>query len=310
MSESGKYGVENTFYFPLLDLGDPETFEAGVTIAAGDATVMKDGGAFASTTNLFVDEGSGWYSITLTATEMQAARIAVSIVDQTATKEWSDQGITIDTYGHASAQHEFDLDTSMAALVDLFHDEALSGHQTPGSHGRAVTLAGVVLAETTLTGTPTTTTFPLTAGSAVDNYYNDMSFIILSGALAGSTRVVTDYDGDTKTVTVDEALTSAPVATDAVVIKATHNHSLSQIGTEVNTQVLDVLTVDTFAELASIPTGAATIKNMIALLFMALRNPGTQTSTTKTLRNEGDSDDVGTETITPSATQFTKGGMS
>lgn len=71
--------------------------------ASGDTYLMKDEAAEANTTNGFTDEGS-CYSIALTATEMQAARIALNIEDQ-GTKAWADKCVIIETYGNASAQH-------------------------------------------------------------------------------------------------------------------------------------------------------------------------------------------------------------
>ena len=116
MAELRKYGVETRIYFPLIDFGTTD-YEAGVTIAAGDATISKDGGAFASVVgetddDLFVDEGGGLYSLKVAVAELQCATAVVRIVDQTSPKEWEDQMVLIDTYGNASAQHAFDLDTA------------------------------------------------------------------------------------------------------------------------------------------------------------------------------------------------------
>lgn len=105
-----KYGVAATIPFPLVGRGIQD-FEIAATFAAGDLNLMKDEGAEANTTNLPTDEGTG-YSIVLDATEMQMARGVVYIIDQTATKIWEDQSIIIETYGNASAQHAFDLDTA------------------------------------------------------------------------------------------------------------------------------------------------------------------------------------------------------
>lgn len=115
MEVQRKYGVEAKIIFPLVTK-DAADFLTGATLAAGDATISKDEGVFASTTNTIVEEGNGFYSLTLTATEMQAARICVSIRDQTATKEWEDQAVIMSTYGNASAQHEFDLDTATQSV--------------------------------------------------------------------------------------------------------------------------------------------------------------------------------------------------
>jgi hypothetical protein len=109
MSILRKYGVQTTFNFTLFEV-DGIDFRVDAAHASGDTKVMKDEGAEGNTTNGFTDEGQG-YSIVLTATEMQAARIVVYVVDQS-TKAWLDTSIVIETYGNASAMHAFDLDSN------------------------------------------------------------------------------------------------------------------------------------------------------------------------------------------------------
>lgn len=319
-----------------------------------------------------------------------------------------------------------------AAIADSVWDEALSGHQTAGSAGRSLTLSGVILSETTLTGTPTTTVFRLSAGSSTDDFYNDMELVFVDGNAGGLSRVITDYNGTTKDVTIDEALPVTPASGDAVVIRTEHKHSQSQIAVatrqemdsnstqlaaivadtnelqtnytstragyldninnsalqtttaqtgdsyarlgapvgasisadiatvdgnvdsiltdtnelqgdwtnggrldllldaikavtdnipasgalnnlsaaDVNAQVLDVLNTDTFSELSSIPAASTTLTNMVRLLYSMARNKTTQTSSTYTLRNDADSGNIGTATVSDDGTTFTKGEMS
>jgi hypothetical protein len=120
-----KYGVETKVDFVLFGTTGVD-FKSDASHAAGDTTVMKDEGDEASTTNAFVDEGKG-YSITLTATEMQAARVVVYVVDQ-GTKAWLDTAIVIETYGNASAMHAMDFDDAvrggMTALPNAAADAA------------------------------------------------------------------------------------------------------------------------------------------------------------------------------------------
>ena len=118
-----KYGESATLCFDLFQ-PDGVDLEVGATFAAGDIKIMKDEGAEANTTNLPTDEGQT-YSIVLTATEMQAARIKIIIVDQTATKVWLDTTINIETYGNASAQHAFDLDTALDVPTATENADAL-----------------------------------------------------------------------------------------------------------------------------------------------------------------------------------------
>ena len=120
-----KYGVQAVVNFELYEI-DGVDLKVDAADAGSDCTVMKDQGAEATCTNDFVDEGKG-YSLTLTATEMQAAQITVYIVDS-ATKVWLDKVLHIETYGNASAMHAMDLDDAvrggMTALPNAAADAA------------------------------------------------------------------------------------------------------------------------------------------------------------------------------------------
>lgn len=114
MAELRKYGIETRIYFPLVDFGDSD-YQAGVTIAAGDATISKDGGSFVnvvgeSDDDLFLGVGNGLYSLKVAAAELQCQTAVIRIVDQDSTKEWEDQMVLINTYGNVSAQILSDLD--------------------------------------------------------------------------------------------------------------------------------------------------------------------------------------------------------
>ena len=124
-----KYGVQTDIYFPLIKAG-LQDFAVGAdyTHAAGDVKISKDGGAAATATNspsaITMGNGAMW-KLTLTATEMQAALIMVTVVDAT-TKAVEDQAILLSTYGNASGQHAFDFDASIGDIADAVLDEALS----------------------------------------------------------------------------------------------------------------------------------------------------------------------------------------
>ena len=113
-----KYGEARTVEIPVVKRAVAD-FAVGAdwTPVAGDVKISKDGAAAANVTNLptalVMGNGAVW-SFALTATEMQAARVLVTVVDA-ATKAVEDQSFIIETYGHASAQHAFDLDTNSVA---------------------------------------------------------------------------------------------------------------------------------------------------------------------------------------------------
>lgn len=113
----GKYNQAKTITFDLFEV-DGIDLSVAATFAAGDVKIMKDEGAEVNTTNLPTDEGSS-YSLVLTATEMSAARIRIILIDQTATKVWLDTTLGLETYGNASAEHAFDLDTASQVVASV-----------------------------------------------------------------------------------------------------------------------------------------------------------------------------------------------
>ena len=113
-----KYGEARVIEIPVIKRAVVD-FAVGAdwTPAAGDVKITKDGGVTANVTNLPTALAMGntaLWSFSLTATEMQAARVVVTVADA-ATKAVEDQAFVIETYGHASAQHTFDLDTASSA---------------------------------------------------------------------------------------------------------------------------------------------------------------------------------------------------
>ena len=76
---------------------------------------------------------------------------------------------------------------------------------------------------------------------------------------------------------------------------------------QVNAQVLDVLSVDTFGELGSPPAATSSLKDKLVWLFMWARNKATATSSQRKLYADDVTTVVSTETITDDGTTFTKG---
>jgi hypothetical protein len=120
-----------------------------------------------------------------------------------------------------------------AALVDLIWDEPLTGatHNVATSSGKRLrqTTAFQQIDSTVVDASATTTTFVTGLTSAVDDFYNDSMLVFTDGALAGQVRAILDYVGATKTIILEEALTSAPVNGVAFAIVSLHIHPVSQI---------------------------------------------------------------------------------
>ena len=88
-----------TTYITLRSASDNISLKSSPTIAAGDFKVSKDGGAFANLATLpsVAPAASVSVLVTLSATEMDADNVLITWIDQTASKEWADGSICINT---------------------------------------------------------------------------------------------------------------------------------------------------------------------------------------------------------------------
>jgi hypothetical protein len=119
-----------------------------------------------------------------------------------------------------------------SGIASAVWDEPLTSatHNVPTSAGRRLRQLGTTLAaDGALTGTPTTTNLPTNLTQATSNFYNDQTLRMTSGALTGQAVPILSYNGATKTITLSEALTSAPSAGDTFEIDSDHVHSIAQI---------------------------------------------------------------------------------
>ena len=126
---------------------------------------------------------------------------------------------------------------------------------------------------------------------------------------------VNDFKADVSSLATSAALAVVDSIVDTILvntgttipglISALNNISPS----EVNAEVVDALTTDTIPDLSSIPSATPTVKQALMLLYMALRNEGSETVTVRTLKNNA-GDSIGTATTSDSGTVFTKGKFS
>lgn len=134
-----KYGVARHIYIPIIKRAVVD-FAVGAdwSPAAGDVKISKDGGAAANVTNLpsaITMGNTAMWDFSLTATEIQAAQVVVTVADS-ATKAVEDTMFIIETHGNASAQFQVDLaDGVRAGLTALPNAaaEAAGGLYTRGS---------------------------------------------------------------------------------------------------------------------------------------------------------------------------------
>ncbi len=251
MAEWRKYGAATTILFPLIDAGAVDFESTPVTFAAGDTQVSKDEGVFANTSNNPAHEGNGIYSLALTAAEMQAARIVVTIIDS-ATKAWEDQAVIVETYGNASAQHAFDLDDAQQT-VDVASGGITSGSFAAGAIDAAAIAADAIGASEL-------------ASDAVDEIVDQVWDEAKSGHVgAGS---------------FGEEVQAHALSTE---ITALNDLSAAQV----NTEVADVMKADTIAEMAQqAPPTNPTFEEAVMYLYMALVHKVDITATLKEFHND------------------------
>lgn len=183
------YGVARHIYIPMVKRAVVDhAVGADWTPAGGDVKISKDGGTAANVTNLpaaIAMGNSTIWDFSLTATEMQAAQILVTIADS-ATKAVEDSFFAIETYANAAAQHVALPNVAPGAAGGLFM--AGTNAATTITTGLTTHLIGTVDTVTTYTGnTPQT----------------GDSYARLGAAGAGLTAL-----GDTRLANLDAAVSS------------------------------------------------------------------------------------------------------
>ena len=259
-----KYGVEAKIDFELYEI-DGVDFRVDAADAGADCTVMKDEGAEATCTNDFVDEGMG-YSLTLDATEMQAARIVVYIVDS-ATKVWLDKCIIIETYGHASAMHEFDLDTALDSNITTIASDLIVADSNVDSILSDLIVADAIIdttySDTTAiaSGVNTVQSDLVITDAVVDTVYSDTTAIASGINTAQSDLVVIDSNLD--------AILSDLVVADAVI--DTIYSDTTVVASGINTVQSDLIITDaivdtTYSDTTAIASGINTAQSDLVVI--------------------------------------------
>lgn len=247
-----KYGTQTTINFVLYGITGVD-LKTDAAHATGDTKIMKDEGAEANTTNGFTDEGQG-YAIVLDATEMQAARIVLYVVDS-ATKVWLDTAIIIETYGHASAMHPFDLGTASTPQTGDNYARIGAPAGASVSADVAAVKAQTAAIETDTQDIQGRLPAALVSGRMDSNTQAMANDVITSAALAAS--AVTEIQSGLSTLTaaqvnteVDTALADYDAPTHAELVSeinsvqsdiaALNNLSAAQVNAEVDTALADI----------------------------------------------------------------------
>jgi cell division protein ZapA (FtsZ GTPase activity inhibitor) len=252
-----KYNTAYTIYFPLIKRSAMDFAVSGdYTHSSGDVKISKDGGAAATATNapsaIIMGNGAIW-SLTLTAAEMSAAVIVVTIVDA-ATKAVEDQCIVIYTYGNASAKYQHDLSDSVRLGLTALPNaaaEALGGLYTRGTGAGQINQPanGQIDANTKAVGGTTQTARDLGA-----------SVLLSSGTGAGQVSL------SSGTVTVGTNNDKTGYGLSATAVQAIWDALTSALTTvgSIGKRIVDYLTGDIYARLGA-PAGASIAADIAAI---------------------------------------------
>jgi hypothetical protein len=209
--------------------------------------------------------------------------------------------------------------SSVSAVADQVWDEDYADHNSAGSFGKLLNtirksnlaIEGVV----TNAVSPTAISFASNV-SATTGAYGHAVLLFTSGSLAGENSPIITYTNSNGAIVLEEALTSAPAVNDEfVIIAGSHVHSVASIksglstltAANVNAEVVDALSVDTYAELSAPPAATSSLKDKITWLFMYARNKVTQTALARTLYRDDTTTVAGTSATSDNGTTFTKG---
>lgn len=270
------FPVYNSAYrvtFPILDAdGDLVT---GATTP--DSEISQDGGTFADATNEATEiaTASGMYYLDLIYTEMDTC--TTSIIVKCAT---------------SGAK------TTPIVLYPKVLPIIATGTCQAGSGSTTIVLAS--------------------AAQNTNDFYKGCivrcSNDTPTGAI-GQARMILSYVGSTRTATVAAWTTTPTTGTYEILATGTSYAYIMGLGgqakVDVNSEVLDVLTVDTYAEpVQEAPAATNTMEKKIGYVFKLLRNKITQDATTLKIYNDDTATVDHKATVSDSAGTFTRGELS
>ncbi len=266
------YGVAYEFCVGLVDRSNRPQLKGNPTIASGDFLVSTDGGSFVNLTTIpdVYPATSRSVRIRLSASEMTGEKVVVVGVDA-AGAEWDDVFVCVTP---EPVNRKADVAAYSSGLTPL--QPTVAGRTLDVSTGgeAGIDWANIGNKTATVALTDTTTSTITTSPNS-------------SGVTTLLTRVPSNLTITGGSVDVNSLGTTAKA--------------------DVNAEVVDALSVDTYAEPGSVPSATASLKDKIGWIQAVSRNKITQTATTQTLRNDGDSGNVSQSTVSDDGTTFIRG---
>ena len=179
------------------------------------------------------------------------------------------------------------------AIADLVWNEVLTGatHNVATSAGRRLRqLASSIILDGAITSSTTNTVTFDGGATTTDNLYRGNLIVVMSGTGIGQTRIIVEYDGDTKTATVDKPWVINPSALDEMIILAFAQELVVEFGTAVSVGANTIV----------LATGASAVDNVYRYCLIVLTS-ATGAETEARLITEYDGD-TRTVTVSPAWT--------
>jgi len=278
-------------YLSLRSQADVRLFQVNPTLAAGDVKVSKDGGALANVTTLpTVVSSTALVKLELSSTEMNADNVTVIFTDA-AGGQWCDLVINLQT-----AAGQFDDIAAIKAKTDALP-------ASPAAVGSAMTLAtNAVNAAAVATDAVTEIQNGLATSSMLSTVVGYIDTEVAAILAAVDTEIAA-IKAKTDALPSDPADQSAVEAAITAAVAGLNDLSAA----DVKSEVVDALSVDTYAELSSVPAATASLVEKVNWLYMLARNKRVTSGTQDKVRNDADSADVGTAALSDDGTNFTRG---
>ena len=209
----------------LVDATDGFTPEVGITPTGAEIQTSENGAAFVNFAGTWTEIANGLYYYEFTAAELSTLGFVTVKVNVAGVRDFIGTAqvaiarpgrIGLDGIDAASLATG-----AVAEMADGVWDEVLTGgtHNVPSSAGRRLRqlATGQVLREDVFQAGSTASALVLDASaSAVDEFYQFLAIVIVDGAAAGQMRIISDYDGATRTASITpDLVTAAPGAGDA-----------------------------------------------------------------------------------------------
>jgi len=274
---------------PFLDSTDGDTEETALTIAQADVRLSKAGAAFAQKTDATAGthDEKGWYSIPLDVTDtgtLGILRVSIHVAGALAVFE---EFMVVPANMYDSNVLGTDL-LDVTVVDKTGFSLSTAGEQAIWASVTRTLTAGTKDAEIDSISYDVSTGGVTLSPAAIDAIWDELT----AGHSIASSFAVALKDTDTGVNNVEAKLPTGTIS--------------DVTASQVNSEVVDALTVDTIPELAQAqPPTTPTIVQAIQLLYMAIRNQETGTATERAIYNNAGTK-IAKGTLSDDGTTFTK----